>query len=91
MPPSRKRPHPTSATPFVYIGAGDYGQHIVDDAPGYKKGAKTKLRRGIVIMRAATDGGPLAEIGFYSGPEFGWLAFNGFTCARLFNLPVCHV
>lgn len=60
---------------FVYIGAGSYGQHKVSDAPGYKKGTKTKLRTGILITRAEKQGGPLQEVGFHAGPEFGWLAY----------------
>ena len=48
--PKRKATAPVSdPLPFVYIGAGGYGQHKVSDAPGYKKGAKHKLRTGILI------------------------------------------
>ena len=77
MPPSRagKRPAASSA-PFVYIGAGGYGQHKVSDAPGYKKGARGPLRTGILITRAETKDGALQEVGFYDGPEFGYLSYN---------------
>ena len=68
-----KRP---AEAPFVYIGAGNYGQHKVSDAPGYKKGAKGPLRSGILITRALTKEGALEEVGFYNGPEFGYLAYN---------------
>ena len=69
-------PKRAASSPFVFVGAGDYGQHTVDDAPGYKKGAKGPLRTGIVTMQAEVKGGPLREVGFYKGPEFGWIAYN---------------
>ena len=79
MPPRKRKAAPASSSaslPFVYIGAGGYGQHKVTDAPGYRKGAKTKLRTGILITRADAEGGPLREIGFHPGPEFGYLAYR---------------
>lgn len=73
--PKRKSPATASSLPFVYIAAGGYGQHNVKDAPGYKKGAKTKLRTGILIAQALQPGGPLREVGFHAGPAFGWVTF----------------
>jgi len=62
--------------PFVYIAAGGYGQHKVPDAPGYKKGAKNKLRTGILITRAKKAGGPLHEVDYHAGPGFGWITYR---------------
>ena len=62
-----------AATPYVYVGAGDYGQHVVDDSPGYGKGARAKRRTGICILQAARRGGPLREVGFWPGVEIGWI------------------
>lgn len=76
MPKRKASDAPANSLPFVYIGAGGYGQHKVSDAPGYKKGAKTKLRSGILITRAKKQGGPLHEVGFHAGPEFGWVTYS---------------
>ena len=65
-----------AAEPFVYVGAGDYGQHTVSDAPGFKKGKRASLRTGICIMQAEVKGGPLREVGFWSGPAVGWIEYN---------------
>ena len=72
----KRKATPAAVSAFVYIGAGGYGMHKVSDAPGYKKGAKTKLRTGILITRADEEGGPLREVGFHDGPGFGWLAYS---------------
>ena len=75
---SKKR---SAAAEFVFIGAGDYGQHVVEDAPGYKQGvgkAKTN-RKGICIMQRECKDGPLVEVGFWKGPRVGWLEYNAAT------------
>jgi 6-phosphogluconolactonase len=73
MSHSRKR---AASEAFVYIGAGQYGQHGVSDSPGYEKGNNTKRRCGILIMQADKKAGPLAEVGFFDSVNIGWIDYN---------------
>ena len=71
-----KRKHEASSLPFVYLGAGTFGQHSVKDSPGYGKGHGSAVRTGIVILQSESDDGPLREVGFHDGPAYGWIAYN---------------
>ena len=70
--PKRKAPE---ATNVLVVGAGGWGQAKIKDAPGYKKGATKKLKKGIWALSGTAKefkAGAFASLPF----SISWLEYN---------------